>query len=428
MSPLDADSRVLVLVPGSLGARLSGPEIRAARLAHAISAEHEVTLMAPGAEHGELDGMAVVPFSRRRLIREARRHDVLMASTIPPFALMLKRWLGILAISDQYDPVELELGTLGDGAGRASATARAARRLQLRCADLVLCAGLRQRELLEAEIDTLGDATRPPLCTIPFGIDDEPPPREGSPLREYFPQIAASDRVVLWWGSLWRWLDAETAIRAFAAIADSHPEVKLVFTSGRPPNGGVARHSVVGEARELAGRLGVLDRTVLFLDEWVPFERRGDYLGEADVGLTLHRDTEEAPLAARARYMDYLWAGLPCVLGRGDETADRFESAGFATLVEPGSPAEVADAVIALLEEPDRSRARAAGRALADELRWEQVADPLLFALLEIEPTAVATDLTGRLRGTTSYYARRAVDHLAPSHRRGVVRAPGIRR
>ena len=68
------------------------------------------------------------------------------------------------------------------------------------------------------------------------------------------------------------------------------------------------------------------------------YERRGEYLQEADLGLTLHRDTEEAPLAARARHMDYLWAGLPCVLGRGDETAQRFASAGFAGLVEPGSP------------------------------------------------------------------------------------------
>ena len=88
------------------------------------------------------------------------------------------------------------------------------------------------------------------------------------PLRERFPAIGAEDRIVLWWGSLWRWLDAETAIRAFAEVSASRPELKLVFTSGRPPNGRVERHSVVGEARELARRLGLLDRTVFFFDEW----------------------------------------------------------------------------------------------------------------------------------------------------------------
>lgn len=412
-------SRVLVLVPGALGERLSGPEIRSTRLARCIAAEHEVTLMAVGSAPGEWEGMAVVPFSRRRLIREARRHDALVAATIPPFALALKRWLGIYAISDQYDPVELELGTLeGGGTARARATARAARRLQLRSADLVLCAGERQHELLAAELDSFGDVARPPLRVVPFGLEGEPAPRAGSPLREHFPQIGEDDRIVLWWGSLWRWLDAETAIRAFALIADSQPRLKLVFTAGRPPSGDSERHSVVDAARELAGQLGLLDRSVLFFEEWIPFERRGDCLQEADLGLTLHRDTEEAPLAARARYMDYLWAGLPCVLGRGDETADRFEAAGFATLVEPGSPRQAAAAILELLDERELARARSAGRGLADEFRWDRVTAPLLTALRELrpEPASAGIAQSRQLRRTVSYYLRRLVDRLLPAH------------
>lgn len=408
--------RILILVPGALGERLSGPEIRAVRLGQALAAEHRVTLMAPGAEPGEHDGLPVVPFSRRRLLREARRHEALMASTVPPFALALKRSLRILAISDQYDPVEIELGTLAKGARRARATARAARRLQLRSADLVLCAGRRQGERLEAEIAGIDAASRPPLCNVPFGIDGALPEGEGHPLREHFPQIGAGDRIVLWWGSLWRWLDAETAIRAVASLAESRPEVKLVFTAGRPPNGGAERHSALAEARRLAAELGVLDRSVLFLEQWVPFARRGDYLRDADVGLTLHRDTEEASLAARARYMDYLSAGLPCVLGRGDETAERFERAGFATLVGAGSPTETAAAIAALLEEPRRTRAAAAGLELADEFRWQRLAAPLLVALRELGAEASGTAGSRQLGRTTSYYARRLVDRVLPSH------------
>jgi glycosyltransferase involved in cell wall biosynthesis len=412
----ESGCRVLVLVPGTLGERLSGPEIRAVRLAQALSAENRVTLMAPCAERGEHGGLAVVPFSRRRLLREASRHDVVMASTVPPFALALKRSLRIVAISDQYDPVELELGTLGEGAHRARATARAARRLQLRSADLVLCAGQRQRELLEAEIETCEAVVRPPLCTVPFGIDGELPRGEGHPLRDHFSQIGEGDKVVLWWGSLWRWLDAETAIRAVASLAASRPDVKLVFTAGRPPNGDAERHSVLEEAKALARELGVLDRSVLFLDEWVPFAQRGDYLGDADLGLTLHRDTEEASLAARARYMDYLSTDLPCVLGRGDETAERFEESGFATLVEAGSPDATAAAILALLDETAAAKAAEAGRRLADEFRWQRVAVPLLVALREIRAEARASSSSRQLGRTTSYYARRLVDRLLPSH------------
>ena len=121
--PSPERNRVLILVPGVLGAGLSGPEIRAVRLGQALATENEVTLMAPGTGASVHEGLPVVPFSRRRLLREARRHDVLMASTVPPFALALKRRLGIGAVSDQYDPVEIELGTLGEGAGRATMTA-----------------------------------------------------------------------------------------------------------------------------------------------------------------------------------------------------------------------------------------------------------------------------------------------------------------
>ena len=72
-----------------------------------------------------------------------------------------------------------------------------------------------------------------------------------------------------------------------------------------------------------------------------------DHLGEADVGLTLHGDAAEASLAARFRYMDYLWTGLPCVLSAGDEGGEQLAAAGAARLVEatfasrapvPGSP------------------------------------------------------------------------------------------
>jgi glycosyltransferase involved in cell wall biosynthesis len=339
-----------------------------------------------------------------------------MASTVPPFALALKRRLRIIAISDQYDPVEIELGTLDKGAERAGATARAARRLQLRSADLVLCAGQRQRELLEAEIETFDSASRPPLHNVPFGIDGSLPSGDGHPLREHFDQIGAADKVVLWWGSLWRWLDAETAIRAVASLADSRPDVKLVFTAGRPPNGDAERHSVLAEAKGLAAELGVLDRSVLFLEEWVPFAQRGDYLRDADLGLTLHRDSEEASLAARARYMDYLSAGLPCVLGRGDETAERFEQAGFATLVEAGSPAAAAGAIVDLLDGTAGAEAAAAGERLVDEFRWQRVAVPLLVALREVEPETSAAAGSRQLGRTTSYYARRLVDRVLPSH------------
>src|SRR5690606_8494827 len=102
-----------------------------------------------------------------------------------------------------------------------------------------------------------------------------------------------------------------TAIRAVAQVARDRPDVKLVITAGRAPAGQDERFAATEEARALARELGVLDRHVLFVDDWIPYDTRHEVLADADIGLTLPRDAAEARLAARARYLDYLWAGLP---------------------------------------------------------------------------------------------------------------------
>ena len=172
--------------------------------------------------------------------------------------------------------------------------------------------------------------------------------------------------------------------------------------------------------RALADELGVLGRTVLFLDTWIPYEQRHDYLREADIGLTLHRHAAEARLAARARYMDYLCAELPCVLGRGDETAEDFRAAGFATLLEDPDADALASALLALADDPGAlAAARAAGHALAAERHWSAVGTTLRGALADVlrgpsaAPRALPPVLSPALLGRTgAYYARQAADRL----------------
>ncbi|HET9591794.1 MAG TPA: hypothetical protein VFP17_02655, partial [Solirubrobacterales bacterium] len=86
-----------------------------------------------------------------------------------------------------------------------------------------------------------------------------------------------------------------------------------------------------------------------------------------------------------------------------------------ATLVEAGSPQATAAALLALLEPEALARAGAAGRALAEEMRWRRVATPLVEALRELEPDAAPAPAGTQLRRTTSYYARRLGDRLLPS-------------
>jgi glycosyltransferase involved in cell wall biosynthesis len=414
MSDRGHGKRVLALVQGKLSATMSGPEIRGIEIAKALASRHRVTVAVRGADVSELEGMAVIPFTRRRVMREALRHDVVVAPCVPPFLFALKTARQLQFISDLYDPVEVEMATM-DGFDREARAARAAQRIQLRFADLILCAGSRQRERLEAKLAEIGAGPKAVL-ELPFGLPAAPRPSERKPLRERFAAIGADDKVVLWWGSIWPWLDAEGAIEAFEPVAKARPDVKLVFAAGRRADARGDRLSAHESALELAAERGLLDRSVFFIDDWIPYDERHEYLLEADLGLVLHRDTPEAKLAARARYMDYLWAGLPCILARGDEVAERFEREGCAVLVPPNDPAAAAAALEKTLGDGDwLRRAGESAPALASQFEWPALVEPLAAELDGPRaPTGLSgPDLFALSGGVGAYYVRRLADALA---------------
>ena len=129
--------RVLVLIQGPLGDRLTGPEIRGWEVARAFAARHEVTAAASVASPHVREGITVVPRTRRRILSEVMRHDVVIGPVIPPYALMTLSGRRCLRVADLYDPVELELGHRrrlarapchGAAAGRAATASALGRR------------------------------------------------------------------------------------------------------------------------------------------------------------------------------------------------------------------------------------------------------------------------------------------------------------
>jgi glycosyltransferase involved in cell wall biosynthesis len=415
--------RILLVVYGPIAERMSAPEIRGWEMAKVLARHHDVTVAAPGELHDGRDGIRMVASDRRTLLAEARRHDVLIVPRVPPYLFAGLADSDTLIVADLYNPFEEEHAELTGSRAirREISLTRVANRMQLRNADVLLCAVEPQRERLVAALDALGDRAggrrRPPVEVVAFGLPDDPPPSQVRPLRAAFPQIGADDVVVLWWGNVWRWFDAPTALAAFQRVAARRGDVRLVFTAGKHPRRDwpVLDHSE--QARAAAAEMGLLGESVFFLDDWVPQEERHHYLLEADIGLTLHRDTAETAVAARGRYMDYVWAGLPCVLGAGDVLADRFAEAGFATTVAAGDVDGAAAALGRLVDDAgERERRRAASRALADEFRWSATVQPLLRAL-----DAAAGDRPAHLgrraalgRDLGEYYARKALLAATP--------------
>jgi glycosyltransferase involved in cell wall biosynthesis len=403
---------------------MSGPEIRGWALARSLAESHTVTVAVDDAREAERDGVRLISNRRRELVREARRHDAILAAGLAPYLLAALRRSRIVTVSDQYDPVWLETSVLNQrpGIARLLRAQLMMRDTQVRFADVIAVASQAQRRLLLQELEELGTprAEHPRIVNVPFGLPEPPGAPSRRPIRAAFPEVGETDPVVLWWGKIWRWFDADTAIRAFALVAARRPDARLVISAGRAPTTSDVSDRT-GAARELSRSLGLLGRNVFFLDEWTPYDRRHEYLLDADVGLTLHGNTAEAPFAARARYMDYLWAALPCVLGSGDETASAFADAGFASLVAPADVDGAARALLHLLENsPARDSARAAGTRLAERYRWSAIVKPLASAIEECHAAPRRVPQKRLLRTVSRYYLHRTVDHAAT-----VVRSAG---
>jgi glycosyltransferase involved in cell wall biosynthesis len=415
---------ILVLIQGDVGDRIAGPSVRGWEMSKALAQRHRVTAATPRPIASRMDGVKLVPFKRRTVIAEARRHDAVIAPTLPPYLFTALAGVRTITVADQFGPVELEHATLGDDPLTAwqVETKRAMRRLQLRFADVVTAANGAQLDRLMADLrrDQRRAGAPPRVVTVPFGLPDPPPTAAERPLRNGFPGIEPRDFVILWWSSIWRWLDAETALRAFARVVEARPQAKLVLPGGRAPSAHAEIFASTNEARQLAADLGLLGRSVFFLEEWVPYARRHAFLQDADLGLVLHRDTPEARVAARSRYLDYIWCGTPCVLARGDDLAREMAESGFAEVVSPRDPEAAAKALMSFIEDPGRrERASAAASQLADRYRWPALVDPLIG---EIEQ-AVAARSRRMPRAqvalaASGYYGRRLCDSGA-----GVVKA-----
>jgi glycosyltransferase involved in cell wall biosynthesis len=220
---------------------------------------------------------------------------------------------------------------------------------------------------------------------VPFGVPTAPPaPLPGAPgPRERFPTIGADDEVVLWNGGIWNWLDAPTAIRAVAALAERRPHVRLVFMGASMHGAGRRAHE---EARRVAAELGVLDSRVFFNTEWVRYAERANWLLAADCAVSTHVDHLETRFAFRTRLLDCFWAGLPVVCTSGDDLAALVEREDVGATVPEREPAAVAAALERVLARGRAGFAAALGRVAAD-FAWPRVAEPLVrFATLGPPP------------------------------------------
>ncbi|MBJ7328862.1 MAG: glycosyltransferase [Solirubrobacteraceae bacterium] len=400
---------------------MAGPAIRALELARALTAVADVTVAAPEGSQ-PVDGMRVeivAPTEHRRTLELARSHDVVVVQHAPPQLLLALAREDVRLVCDLYTPILLE--ALEAGRERGPRARRMIQRLATRqtvaalaVADLVLCASERQRdlwlgamtgrELLDLHDYDADPSLRGLVAVVPFGMSAEPPvPAPAPVMKGVLPGIGADDRVLLWGGGIWDWLDAITPMRAVARLREQRDDVHLVILGGKRPAISDADRMVAhDEAVAFARDQGLLGTCVHVHDGWVPYDERGGWLLESDVGVTAHRDHAETRFAFRTRVLDYLWAGLPVVGTEGDTLIDLAGEGG----VPVGDDAAFADAVARVLDPgPGRDDALARGNALRADLTWDRAAAPLLDFVTDLDARPRRhRDVAAAARATIAQY------------------------
>ncbi len=389
---------LLVISHDVVGQRMAGPGIRMWELARALAGVMPVTLIAPrpidllppaGLACGHYawgDAASLMPYL-------ATASAVLANGYVAAAHPELLDYHGRLII-DLYDPIafeNLELFRRQPLHQRQTLAERDVTllRLLIERGDHFLCATERQRDLYIGALLAMGRITpgiidNDPLLqnlimVVPFGVSDEPPQPSGQPaLRGALDDLGPQHHIILWSGGLWDWMDPQTLARAMPAVLTAVPEARLVFLAGRHP-GAVAEMATPVVTRQLAADLGLLGRGIHFYDDWIPYERRADFLLEAAVMVSLHREHLETRYAAvRSRVLDHFWAGKASVLSAGDAAADLIIRHQAGEVVPIGDADSVAEALIRLLLDPQRRETQSANaRALGQRLRWSQVAQPV---------------------------------------------------
>lgn len=387
-------AHVLIVSHDLVGARMAGPGIRYWELARVLAASCRVSLAVPWHSDAHAETFAVNTYrpgewaSLQPLVEQA---DVIM-----PCGFVLHQFPqlsqgGCPLVIDGYDPYPAE--TLSLMVGRSPQEQRGYERglveqLGRECTsgDFFLCASEQQRfwwlGLLAAHgrLNPQTFAADPTLRNlvdiVPFGCRSEAPRATRPLLKGAQPGIGPHDKVVLWGGGIWEWLDPLTLLRAVARVVALRPEVKLLFPGTRHPNDVVPDMPMRRRAVELAGELGLAGSHVFF-GEWVPHADWPNYLLEADVGVCLHFDSLETQLAFRSRVLDYVWAGLPALVTRGGATAELVSEYDLGLLVDYQNTEEVVAALMDLLDEPRDARRERFATARA-ALCWERAAQPLI--------------------------------------------------
>jgi glycosyltransferase involved in cell wall biosynthesis len=224
----------------------------------------------------------------------------------------------------------------------------------LQRADRFSTVSARQRWALIGELGLVGRLNRWTsgyefATTMPIAVETTPFVPQAPLLRgRVVPEGAF---VILYSGGYNTWCDVDGLFAALEGVMHRHLHVHFVSTGGK-----IEGHDPHTFARFTSMVSASPHASRYHLQGWVPAADLPAYYAESDVAVNADKPSYEAMLGSRTRALDWLRAGLPCVLSDLPELAAEFRAAGVALTYRAGDVEDLSACLERCVAHPDLLR------------------------------------------------------------------------
>lgn len=334
------NNNVLVLCHDVIGKKMAGPGIRYTNVAKQLSTVSDVTL-AYFSNKTKFDKQALeINRDGEEYKSIFDKHNIIFAQWLSLDMLNYAKSKNIDVIFDLYAPVPIEYMASVEFSETINKTKDVefeglleVYKYYFENGSLFVCSNQRQKNFWLGYATSLGllkpsdfsdqNSLVNKIIIGPMGIENTPNKKANLKLRKEL-GLTKNDFVLLWTGGIWDWFDACTVIKAVAKTGKS--DIKLVFLGTKHPNDNVKEMSESYKARKLSEDLGLTNKNVYFMDGWIDYNSRHNYMLDADAAIYCDKSSLETEFSHRTRVLDHVWLGLPTICSRGDYFSDLIEN------------------------------------------------------------------------------------------------------
>ncbi|MBW7452715.1 glycosyltransferase family 4 protein [Paenibacillus sepulcri] len=378
--------QIVIISPDHIGKQMAGPGIRYWNFAKEMTKEFDVILFTPNLCEINAD-FQIETLDKKTLANALKKADAVLVQGMTLWEYPIIKKYNIPVIIDLYDPFILEnLETFKQNKHEDSLHKVGLSVLidQLKFGDYFICASEKQKDFwigMLAAINRVNPVEyhiskdlSSLINVVPFGLDAEMPVHTKSVMKGVVPGINEEDRVILWGGGIWPWLDPLTAVKAMKLLAEKHHNIKLFFMGTKHPNPNISSMKIVDEVMKLSDELQLTNRFVFFND-WADYNDRYNYYLESDIGLSLHYNHLETRYSFRTRMLDYIRCQLPIIGTYGDGFSDLIAQYNIGAVVPPEDEKALAAAIEMILHSDQLNEQYG---KLIEDYHWDNCVQPLI--------------------------------------------------